>query len=95
MPAAVGNEPPESQVADEVRQENEAEPPAPPFPVPFLLAKLDRGQVEGEGEREKEDERRRTGEEKEQHALNLIRRHGTRREPVFLRPGVRRVRDRV
>jgi len=60
-PAAVDTVTPKEQVADEVRQRNEGEPPHPPLPVGPQLTELDHCEVEREGERDEKDDRRKEG----------------------------------
>ena len=68
VPATEGNVTSQYEVANEVGERDEEQPPDPPLPVRLPLAQLDDGQVEREREGEEEDQRGPAGQEHEDHS---------------------------
>jgi cell volume regulation protein A len=75
VPAAVCSVASEGEVAHEVGQEDEREPPGPPLPVGCRphLSELDHGEVERQREREDEEPARRARQEDEEEHARILR----------------------
>ena len=72
-PAIVGNVASQDEVAEDVGEPDEEEPPDPPLPVRPPLAELDDGQVQGQRQGDELDDLPHRKEENEEHAPSIVR----------------------
>lgn len=72
MPKTEGNVASQREVAEEMGQRDEEEPPDPPFPVGSPVAELDDGQVERQRQREELDDLAYGYEERKKHCTGIV-----------------------
>src|SRR3990172_5867094 len=93
MSPTVGNVPSQDEVAEDMGEGDEEQPPDPPLPVRPPLPQLDHREIESQGQREQLDNLSNREEQQKQHRTGIVGHPAAKRNRDCLRPGIRRARD--